>query len=200
MSWQMLLIVAGVTGELALAVILLAGRSDAKASQRRLQAVRFRHSDSAKDKVEAQYRKAVAARKPRVHQVAGSGGRGEALALRLRRTGKKWTIQQYLYASIGLTLGIALLAYLKTGAGMLSLGLGVLVGAGLPHMVVNQFIKRRANNFITRFPDAIELLVRGLRSGLPVTETLGIVAGEVPGPVGEEFKLVSERMRIGRPM
>ena len=44
---------------------------------------------------------------------------------------------------------------------------------------------------VTQFPEAIELLVRGLRSGLPVTETLGVVAAEVPGPVGEEFKLVS---------
>ena len=43
-----------------------------------------------------------------------------------------------------------------------------------------------------RFPDAIELLVRGLRSGLPVTETLAVVAQEIPGPVGEEFKLPGE--------
>jgi tight adherence protein B len=44
------------------------------------------------------------------------------------------------------------------------------------------------------------LLVRGLRSGLPVSETLGIVSSEVPGPVGEEFKLITERMKIGKPM
>ena len=42
--------------------------------------------------------------------------------------------------------------------------------------------------------------MRGLRSGLPVTETLGIVAQEIPGPVGEEFKLVTERMKIGKTM
>jgi tight adherence protein B len=42
--------------------------------------------------------------------------------------------------------------------------------------------------------------VRGLRSGLPVAETLGVVASEVPGPVGEEFKAAVERMRIGRTM
>ena len=43
-------------------------------------------------------------------------------------------------------------------------------------------------------------MVRGLRSGLPITETLGIVSGEVPGPVGVEFRGVSDKMKIGRTM
>jgi tight adherence protein B len=61
-------------------------------------------------------------------------------------------------------------------------------------------IKRRINKFTSNFPDAIELMVRGLRSGLPITETLGIVAGEIPGPVGVEFRMVSDKMKIGRTM
>jgi tight adherence protein B len=97
-------------------------------------------------------------------------------------------------------LGVAVLLFLKSGAPFLSLGVGVFVGAGLPHLVVGHFTKRRINEFTTKFPDAIELLVRGLRSGLPVTETLGIVASEVPGPVGAEFKLVTERIKIGKTM
>ena len=107
---------------------------------------------------------------------------------------------QYLYGSLGLAVAITVLVYLKTGAAMLSLGIGILIGAGLPHMVVGFLIKRRTNAFTVKFPDAIELLVRGLRSGLPVTETLGVVATEVPGPVGEEFKLITERIKIGRTM
>ena len=43
-------------------------------------------------------------------------------------------------------------------------------------------------------------MVRGLRSGLPITETLGIVASEIHGPVGVEFRGVSDKMRIGRTM
>ena len=61
-------------------------------------------------------------------------------------------------------------------------------------------IKRRINKFTTNFPDAIELMVRGLRSGLPITETLGIVASEIPGPVGVEFRMVADKMKIGRTM
>ena len=197
---QLLLLVAGVMAFLGLGYMALSGPSPAKEGARRLEALRYRHSDSTKDKVEAQLKKAVAARKPKLHHIAGSESRVAALALRLHRTGKGWTLAQYAYASVGLALAVAFLIFLKTGAALMALVIGLLFGAGLPHMVVGFFIKKRSGAFTTKFPDAIELLVRGLRSGLPVTETLGVVATEVPGPVGEEFKLVTERIRIGRTM
>lgn len=197
---QLVLVAAGLLTLMVTGALLFNGRSPAKESQRRLQSVRFRHSQNTTDKVESQLKKAIASRKPKKHRVAGSGSRTEALALRLNRTGRGWTISQYLYGSLGLALAIAVVLYLRTGAAMLSLGVGVLAGAGLPHMIVNKFIKKRLNDFNAKFPDAIELLVRGLRSGLPVTETLGVVATEVPGPVGAEFKGVVERIRIGRTM
>ena len=197
---QLALIALGLMAFMVVGYLAFAGPSTAKESARRLQAVRYRHSESTLDKVEAQLKKAVAARKPTMHVIAGSQSRLAALALRLHRTGKGWTLTHYAYASLGIMLGVAVLVYLKTGGAMLSLGLGLLVGAGLPHMVVNFFIKKRTNGFTAKFPDAIDLLVRGLRSGLPVTETLGVVSSEVPGPVGEEFKLVTERIRIGKTM
>ncbi len=197
---QLLLIVGVVLGVLVGGYFLLSGSSPTKESQRRLQAVRYRHSESTDTKVESQLKKAIAARKPKAHRVAGSSSRIEALEVRLDRTGKKWKLAQYAYASLGLALVVALLLYLRTGALLLSLGVGVLIGAGIPHLVVGYFIKKRTNAFNTKFPDGIELLVRGLRSGLPVTETLGVVAQEVPGPVGEEFKGIVERIKIGRTM
>jgi tight adherence protein B len=197
---QLLLIAVGLMSFMVLGYLALAGPSPAKEGARRLQSVRYRHSDSATDRVEAQLKKAVAARKPKMHHIAGSESRLAALALRLHRTGKSWTLSQYFYASGGLALAVAVILFLKSGSAPLSLGVGLLMGAGLPHMVVGYFVKKRGNNFTTKFPDAIELLVRGLRSGLPVTETLGIVSTEVPGPVGEEFKLVTERIKIGKTM
>ena len=89
---------------------------------------------------------------------------------------------------------------LKTGAVLLAIGAGVMVGGGIPHMLVGRAINKRAENFIARLPDALDLLVRGLRSGLPVTETLGVVAAELPGPVGQEFKMVTDRIKVGRTM
>ncbi|MDE8652612.1 type II secretion system F family protein [Novosphingobium album (ex Liu et al. 2023)] len=201
MSILQILVMAG--GLMALMVIgytLLSGPSPAKESARRLQSVRFRHSQNAMDRVEAQMRKAVAARKPKIHNIAGSSSRIDALALRLHRTGKPWTVTQYLYTSFGIMAAVALIVFLKSGALMLGLVVGIFAGAAIPHFVVGYFIGKRANAFTVKFPDAIELLVRGLRSGLPVTETLGVVASEVPGPVGEEFKLVTERIKIGKTM
>ncbi|MEE4289567.1 MAG: type II secretion system F family protein [Erythrobacter sp.] len=172
----------------------------ATAQKRRLQQLRFRHSDSTDAKVESQFKKAIAARKPKTYKVAGSGSQLDALAVRLDRTGKAYTVSQYIYASVGLALAVAVLIYLQSGALLLSLGVGLLVGAGIPHLVIGMQISGRTKAFNSKFPDGIELLVRGLRSGLPVTETLGVVAQEVPGPVGLEFKGIVERIKIGKTM
>ena len=198
--FQLLLFSVGLLTVMVLGWMVFSGPSPEKESARRLQALRFRHSDSATDKVEAQLRKAVDARKPKMHQLAGSSSRLDALLLRLHRTGKTWTLSQYLYTTLGIVLTATVLIYIKTGAALLSLAVGLFIGAGLPHMAVGFFINRRLGKFTAKFPEAIELLVRGLRSGLPVTETLGVVATEVPGPVGEEFKMVNERIKIGRTM
>ncbi|APE27072.1 type II secretion system F family protein [Aurantiacibacter gangjinensis] len=197
---QLLLIAGGLMGLMILGYVLTTGTSPAKESQRRLTAVRHRHSESTTDKVESQLKKAIAARKPKQFSRAGASSRTEALMLRLDRTGMGWTVSQYIYASLGLSIVITALLYLKSGSPLLALGVGMVIGLGLPHMVVNFFIKRRTNQFNAKFPDGIELLVRGLRSGLPVTETLGVVAQEVPGPVGSEFRAVTERIKIGRTM
>ncbi len=197
---QFALIVVGLLSCLVLGYLAFAGPSPAKESARRLQSVRYRHSESTNDRVEAQLKRAVAARKPTLHRIAGSESRVAALAMRLHRTGMGWTMSQYLYASAGLALFVILVVFLKTRSAPFALGLGLLIGAGLPHMVVSFFINRRSNQFTAKFPDAIELLVRGLRSGLPVTETLGVISSEIPGPVGEEFKLVTDRIKIGKTM
>jgi len=197
---QIAILALGIMAVLVMGYAAFAGPSPSKESARRLQALRFRHSDSAIDKVEAQYRKAVAARKPATFRIAGSASRSEALRLRLHRTGKGWTVTQYLYVSLGLGATVMLLIFAKTGAPLLGLGVGLLVGGGLPHFMVNRAINKRFEAFVTRFPDALELLVRGLRSGLPITETLGVVAQELRGPVGEEFKLVTDRIKVGRTM
>ncbi|OYW45557.1 MAG: pilus assembly protein TadB [Sphingomonadales bacterium 32-68-7] len=197
---QTFLIAAGLMALMVIGYLLVTGASPGKAGQRRLEAVRFRHSESTTARVESQLKKAIAARRPKFHKAAGSGSRIEALQVRLMRSGRRWTVSQYIYTSLGLALAVTALLYLRSGALMLSLFIGVIAGAGLPHMVLNSMIKRRINKFNAKFPDAIELLVRGLRSGLPVAETLGVVATEVPGPVGEEFRSVVERIKIGRTM
>ena len=197
---QIFFLMTGLFAAIGLVYASATGPSSRKQVQKRLSGVRYRHSESTDAKVESQMKKAMAARKPKVAKAAGSGSRTEALILRLQRTGMGWSVSQYLYASIGLAVLVGLILFLQTGVPLLSLIGGLLIGAGLPHMVVGFFIKRRTTQFVAKFPDAIDLLVRGLRSGLPVTETLAVVAQEIPGPVGIEFKGIIERIKIGRTM
>ena len=156
---QLLLIAGGLLALMVMGYVLMTGSSPAKESQRRLQAVRYRHSESTTDKVESQLKKAIAARKPKQFTRAGADSRLAALQLRLDRTGMGWLLAQYFYASLGIAVVLTALLYLKTDAAMLSLGIGLLAGAGLPHMVVGHFIKRRTNQFNAKFPDGIDLLV-----------------------------------------
>ena len=197
---QLLLLASGLMALMVLGYAFVSGKSPAKEGHRRLQSVRYRHSESTSARVESQLKKAIASRRPKFHRVAGSGSRVEALQVRLQRTGKGITLSQYVYASFGIALAFTVIIYLRSGAALLSLGIGSFLGAFVPHFAVNHMINKRTSNFNAKFPDAIELLVRGLRSGLPVAETLGVVATEVPGPVGEEFKAVVERIKIGRTM
>lgn len=198
--FQTLLITLVIFAVLVTGYLLVTGSGAGKAQKRRLESLRYRHSESTDAKVESQFKKAIAARKPKAHKIAGSGSRVEALELRLDRTGKSWTVSQYVYATLGIAITVAVLIYIQSGALFLSLGVGALIGLAIPHFVVGFFISRRTNSFNAKFPDAIELLVRGLRSGLPVTETLGVVAQEIPGPVGLEFKGITERIKIGKTM
>jgi len=200
MSLSLLMLGAALVALALLGYALLGVPAPAKAGQRRLQAVRLRHSESTSVRMESQLKKAIAARRPTMHRLAGSSSHLDALALRLERSGLSWSVRRYLVTNAVLILGVAAVIYIKSGAALLSLGVGLVVGAGAPHKLVGMLVKRRLNGFNAKFPDAIELLVRGLRSGLPVSETLGIVGREVEGPVGAEFRAVVERVKIGRTM
>jgi tight adherence protein B len=197
----MLILLAGLLGTLGLAYLALSGPSASKAQVRRLEGVRERHSKSSEVAAQAQMKRILASRESKMDGVAQRLLPNPALLRRrLSQTGKSWTLVQYTLASAGLTLVMTLLLSFKGLPLLLAVLVGMFVGIGLPHYVVGKLIKRRVAKFNIRFPDAIELMVRGLRSGLPISETLGIVADEVPGPIAEEFRAVSDKMKIGRTM
>lgn len=197
---QTVILALGVTVALFMVLFAFMGPNTAKASNRRLSAVKLRHSDSADARVEQQMKKAVAARRPIIMSDGSQISRADKLRLRLAQTGKKWTLQQYLYASGGLALVVSAGLLVKGAPAYLALFAGLLVGAGLPHMAIGYLINKRLKDFTASFPDAIELLVRGLKSGLPVGETLTVVSKEFAGPVGEEFKMVVDKIRVGKTM
>jgi len=197
---QIAIISAGGLAVLALIAFAFLGPSASKAQAKRLDKIKFRHSESANTKMEAQMKKVVNARRKHFHTTGETLSKMQVLAIRLDRTGKNWPLSYFFYVIGGLFVVVSGALLIKGAPLLLSLSVGLLVGAGLPHFVVGFLINKRVNKFTTSFPDAIELLVRGLRSGLPVTETIGIVATEIGGPVGEEFTKVVDRMKIGRTM
>ncbi|WP_085810463.1 type II secretion system F family protein [Sphingomonas sp. TZW2008] len=186
---------------LGMLYVAMSGPSTARVGSRRLAAVRDRYSGAPGVAVEAQMRRITGRNATKADRAAMRFLPNPAeLQKRLNMTGKTWTVGQYGITTVSATLGTALIMWLIGMPILLALFLGLAVGAGVPHFVVGMFIKRRVAKFNAKFPDAIELLVRGLRSGLPITETMGVVGNEVPGPVGEEFRSVADKMKIGRSM
>jgi tight adherence protein B len=195
-------VVAGAGIMLLLLVFAFAGPSAEKARARRLISLKERHSGAASEAAMAAQMRRITGKRDSNMDTAMMRflPRPALLKKRLAMTGKNWTVGQYGMISVGLIVVVGGLLAIRGAPLLVSLLIAVVIGAGLPHFVVGYFIKRRGNKFTAKFPDAIELLVRGLRSGLPISETMGVVAAEVPGPVGEEFRAISDKMKIGRTM
>ena len=189
-------------GTLILLFTAIKGPSASKTVKRRLELMKERHADGVlAANANAQIRKLMQARESRVESWASTLiPKPALLRKRLEQTGKEIALGKYALISIGVLLFIVALGLIKGVPWYLTFVFGSFVALGVPHWVIGKMIKKRLNKFNVNFPDAIELMVRGLRSGLPITETLGIVASEIHGPVGIEFRSVTDKMRIGRTM
>jgi tight adherence protein B len=195
------IILIGGVGALALAYFAMRGPSASKALKRRVELVKERHGDVIAGSAQAQIRKLMAQRASRIEGFASTLiPKPALLRKRLEMTGKNITLGKYAMVCVGIALLVAALLMVRGAPLLLSLFLGLFFGIGGPYFFVGKLIQRRIKKFNSNFPDAIELMVRGLRSGLPITETLGIVAQEITGPVGLEFRTVADKMKIGRTM
>jgi tight adherence protein B len=195
-----LLLIGGV-GALGLAYMAMRGPSASKNLKRRVELIRERHGDVIAGNAQAQIRKLFAERATRWEGYASTLiPKPALLRKRLEMTGKDISLAKYAMVCMGVVSFVTVGLAFRGAPLILSLLLGIFFGIGGPHFFIGKMIKRRVAKFNSNFPDAIELMVRGLRSGLPITETLGIVAGEIPGPVGIEFRMVADKMKIGRTM
>jgi tight adherence protein B len=197
----LLIIMIGGLGALVLGFLAMRGPSAATTVKRRIELIRERHSDPIAGNAQAQIRKLFAQRASRIEGYASTLiPKPALLRKRLEMTGKNITLARYATVCAGILTFITLALTLRHAPFLLSLLVGMFFGVGGPHFVIGKMIKRRIKKFNSNFPDAIELMVRGLRSGLPITETLGIVASEISGPVGIEFRMVVDKMKIGKTM
>ena len=177
------------------------GPSASKTLKRRVEMIRERHGDAIAGHAQAQIRKLFAQRATRIEGLASRLiPKPALLRRRLEMTGKNISLAKYGMISLGIGIAVAAAMMMRGSPVLLALFAGLFFGLGGPYFYVGKLITRRITKFNSNFPDAIELMVRGLRSGLPITETLGIVATEIPGPVGVEFRAVADKMKIGRTM
>lgn len=197
----MIVLIIGLLGTLGLGALAYTGPSQSKALKRRREEIKERHGDLVTGKAEAQIRKLLAHRSNSVESFASTLiPKPALLRKRLEQTGKDISLGKYAMICLGIIFTVAFLAMARGAPLYLALFMGLFVGIGGPHWIIGKMIKRRVAKFTASFPDAIDLMVRGLRSGLPITETLGIVSRELPGPVGIEFRAVADKMKIGRTM
>jgi tight adherence protein B len=195
------LFLIGGAGALGLAFMAVRGPSASKSLKRRMELIKERHGDVIAGNAQAQIRKLFADRASRWEGYASTLiPKPALLRKRLEMTGKDITLGKYAMICLGVIALVTVALVFRGAPVILSLLLGMFFGIGGPHFVIGRLIKRRVAKFNSNFPDAIELMVRGLRSGLPITETLTIVAGEITGPVGVEFRIVADKMKIGRTM
>jgi tight adherence protein B len=117
---------------------------------------------------------------------------------RLARTGKNITLGEYLLMNV-LSIVIAYVILSIIGVSKpVAITMTIALGLGIPHFIIGKIGNGRIKKFLATFPEAIDTLCRGLRSGLPLTESIAAVGREMPGPVGIEFHRIGDGVRLGR--
>jgi tight adherence protein B len=122
------------------------------------------------------------------------------LSSRLTQAGLDWTTQKFMIASGGLAAVCFVIALLAGGGLLAAAGLAFAAGFGLPRWTLSYLKKRREKNFLKALPDAVDVIVRGIKAGLPLFESLKVVAADAPEPLKGEFMSIIETQAIGMPL
>ncbi|MEA2939812.1 MAG: tight adherence protein [Bradyrhizobium sp.] len=149
------------------------------------------------------------AQRSRREQVEGSLKEVEArrqkekkvsLSVRLTQAGLNWTARKFMVMSGVLGVGFFAAAFLISGGLLGALGLGFAAGFGLPRWILGFLKKRREKKFLKALPDAVDVIVRGIKAGLPLFESIKVVAADAPEPLKSEFIAIIETQAIGMPL
>jgi tight adherence protein B len=122
------------------------------------------------------------------------------LSIRLAQSGLSWTKRQFVIISASLGVIVFAAVYIFDGGLIAAALLGFAAGFGLPRWTLSFLKKRRETKFLDRFPDAIDVIVRGIKSGLPLGDSLRVLATEAPEPIRTEFRVILETQAVGVPL
>lgn len=122
------------------------------------------------------------------------------LETRLQQAGLTWTRKRYILFALAMSAVTGILALIVVGK-LVALPIGLLIGGfGVPVWYLNRRKKKRLKLFGNEFPNALDIIVRGIRSGLPLNDCLRIIASEAQEPVRTEFRLIIEAQTLGLPL
>jgi tight adherence protein B len=123
-----------------------------------------------------------------------------SLSTRITQAGLNWTTQKFMIVS-GVLAAVCFAMAMLFGGGLLAaIGLAFAAGFGLPRWVLSYLKKRREQNFLKALPDAVDVIVRGIKAGLPLFESIKVVAADAPEPLRSEFLAIIETQAIGMPL
>jgi len=123
-----------------------------------------------------------------------------ALATRLAHAGLDWTTNRFITVSAVLGAIVFAVTMMLGGGLTAAAGLAFAAGFGLPRWMLGFLKKRREKKFLHALPDAVDVIVRGIKAGLPLFESLKVVAADSPEPLKSEFNAIIETQAIGMPL
>jgi tight adherence protein B len=122
------------------------------------------------------------------------------LSVRIARAGLSWSKRQFAVISAVIGLGMFALGTFS-GAGLLVSAVLAFAGAfGVPRWLLSYLRKRREAKFLDQFPDAVDVIVRGIKAGLPLLDCIKMITSEASEPIKSEFRLILETQAIGMPL
>jgi tight adherence protein B len=167
------------------------------------------HRRAAVAKSEPAARQADKTQRSRREQVEGSLKDLEArrqkekripLSSRLTQAGLTWTVKKFMIIS-GVLAAVSFAIAMLAGGGLLAaVGLAFAAGFGLPRWSLSYLKTRREKAFLKALPDAVDVIVRGIKAGLPLFESIKVVASDAPEPLKGEFLAIIETQAIGMPL
>ncbi len=123
-----------------------------------------------------------------------------SLSTRIARAGLEWSKRQFLMTAAAIGTAFFMLPFLM-GAGLLpSAALGFAGAFGVPFWMLAFLRKRRETRFLDSFPDAVDIIVRGIKAGLPLLDCLKMITQEAPEPLKSQFRGIIETQAVGLPL
>ena len=119
------------------------------------------------------------------------------LEIRIQQAGLDWSRNAYIVGSAGLGLLLGLVLFVVQDTPAVAAAGALVGGFGLPSWVLGFKKKRRLAKFADEFPNAVDVIIRGVKAGLPLGDCLRVIAAESPEPLRAEFRRVVEAQTMG---